>query len=99
MKDARKTGLEKELTLKVSLLAVAREARFSRSGIRSYFGFENRILMNLPGHRPHRGVVAGFTARPIDRRASRLPEGDLEQSLPIPGPREQSFGLYCTIHV
>jgi len=52
MKDARKTGPEKELTLMVSLLAVAREARFSRSGIRSYFGFEDRILMNVPGQMP-----------------------------------------------
>jgi hypothetical protein len=99
MKDARKTRPKKDLILKVALLATVREARFSRSGIRSYFGFEDRILMILLGQRPRRRVVAGCTAKPSGRRTSRLSEGDLVHSLPIPGPRDQAFGLYCTIYV
>jgi len=75
------------LPLKVALLAAAREARFSRSGIRSYFGFEDRILMILPGHRPRRGVVVRCPVRPFHRRGRRLPEADYIDCLPIPGPQ------------
>jgi hypothetical protein len=87
-KDKREEDRTGEgLPLKVTLLAAAREAKFSRSGIRSYFGFEDRILMSFPGQRPRRGVEVRCSIRPSHRRGRGLQVGDYVDCLRIPGPQ------------
>jgi hypothetical protein len=95
-RDTRKSGPEKELALTFTLLAEAMEAILSRSGIRSYFGFEDRIMMNLSGHRPRRRIVAGCSVGSSGRRACRLQNRGFIDSLSISGASRlvERTGLY-----
>jgi hypothetical protein len=83
-RDTRKIGPEKELTLTSGPLEQGVEAVFSRAGIPSYFGLEDRILMNLSGHRLRRCVVERFVSGSQGGLASRLSNGESVISLSIP---------------
>jgi len=71
-RDTSKLGLEQALALTCDSLEKTIEAIFTRAGIRSYFGVDDRILMIPCGHGPRRDVVARCFAGSPGRLASSL---------------------------